>query len=77
MSHANWLESRTWFAAVVLLGLCGLLVGGCASTTVQAQWTDPLFAGRSLRGTAMLVVCNAQAPAIQSASAKTRLRPGC
>jgi hypothetical protein len=20
MSHANWLESRTWFAAVVLLG---------------------------------------------------------
>jgi hypothetical protein len=65
MSHAHWLESRTWFAAVVLLGLYGLLAGGCASTAVQARWTDPLFAGRSLRGATVLVVCNAQAPAIQ------------
>jgi hypothetical protein len=65
MSHANWLKSRAWVAAAALLGLCGLLVGGCASTTVQAQWTDPLFAGRSLRGATVLVVCNAHAPAIQ------------
>jgi hypothetical protein len=65
MSHANWLECRAWFAAVVLLGLCGLLVGGCASTAIQAQWADPLFAGRSLRGATVLVVCNANAPAIQ------------
>ena len=65
MSHANWLKSRTWFATVVLLGLCGLLVTGCASTAIQAQWTDPLFAGRSLQGSTILVVCNAQAPAIQ------------
>jgi hypothetical protein len=65
MSHANWLKSRPWFATVVLLGLCGLLVTGCASTAIQAQWTDPLFAGRSLQGSTILVVCNAQAPAIQ------------
>jgi hypothetical protein len=65
MSLANWLESRISVAAVALLGLCGLLVGGCASTAVQAQWADPLFAGRSLRGTTVLVVCNANAPAVQ------------
>jgi hypothetical protein len=65
MSHANWLESRAWFAAVALLGLCGLPIGGCASTAIQAQWADPLFAGRSLHGATVLVVCNAQAPAMQ------------
>jgi hypothetical protein len=45
--------------------LCGLLVGGCASTAIQAQWADPLFAGRSLRGATVLVVCSANAPAIK------------
>jgi hypothetical protein len=65
MSHANWLESRISVAAVALLGLCGLLTGGCASTAIQAQWADPLFAGRSLRGTTVLVVCHANAPAVQ------------
>jgi hypothetical protein len=65
MSHANWLESRAWATAVALLTLCGLLVGGCASTAIQAQWADPLFAGRSLRGATVLVVCSANAPAIQ------------
>src|SRR5262245_29998172 len=60
------LEGRTRAATVVaLLGLCGLLFGGCASTAVQAQWADPQFAGRSLRGGTALVVCNANAPAIQ------------
>ena len=65
MSHVNWLESRVWDATMALLGLCGLLVTGCASTAIQAQWADPLFAGRSLRGATVLVLCNAQAPAIQ------------
>ena len=65
MSHSNWLESRAWATAVALLTLCGLLVGGCASTAIQAQWADPLFAGRSLRGATVLVVCSANAPAIQ------------
>jgi hypothetical protein len=66
MSHTNWLESRAWVtAAIALIALCGLLVGGCASTAIQAQWADPLFAGRFLRGATVLVVCNVQAPAIQ------------
>jgi hypothetical protein len=65
MSHTNWLESRAWAAAIALLGLCGLLVSGCALTAIQAQWADPLFAGRPLRGATVLVVCNAQAPAIR------------
>ena len=66
MSHVNRLESREWVAAAIaLIGLCGLLVGGCTSTAIQAQWADPQFAGRSLRGGTALVVCNAHAPAIQ------------
>jgi hypothetical protein len=65
MLHTRWLEGRALVATVTLLGLCGLLVGGCASTAVQAQWADPLFAGRSLRGATVLVVCNAQAPVMQ------------
>lgn len=41
-------------------GLAALLgAGGCASTQVGAQWTDPAFQGRSLRGNTLLVVCEA------------------
>jgi hypothetical protein len=66
MSHAHWLESRAWAAVTfALLGLCGLLFGGCASTAIQARWADPQFAGRSLRGATVLVVCNASAAVIQ------------
>jgi hypothetical protein len=66
MSHTNRLESRVWApAAMAWLGLCGLLVGGCASTAIQAQWADPHFGGWSQRGATVLVVCNASAVAIQ------------
>jgi uncharacterized spore protein YtfJ len=66
MPHSNCLESRVRAAAVVtILGLWGLLFGGCASTTIQAQWTDPQFAGRSLRGTTVLVVCHAAGTALK------------
>ena len=66
MSHAHWLEIRAWAAATIaLFGLCGMLIGGCASTAVQTRWADPQFAGRSLRGATVLVVCNASAAAIQ------------
>jgi hypothetical protein len=66
MFHTNWLKNRGWAAAAVaLLGLYGLLVGGCASTAVQAQWADPQFTGQSLRGATVLVVCNAGATAVQ------------
>lgn len=36
-----------------------LALAGCASTQVGAQWTDPAFQGRSLRGSTLLVVCEA------------------
>ena len=43
-----------------------LLAAGCAaSTTVGPQWSDPQFAGRSLRGARLLVVCEAPDPALR------------
>ena len=48
-----------------LCALGGLLIGGCASTNIQAQWTDPQFADHSLRGAKVLVVCNANETAIK------------
>jgi hypothetical protein len=45
--------------AVALLASGGLFVAGCASTRVEAEWSDPQFAGRSLRGAKVLVVCDA------------------
>ena len=60
MSHAHMRTGRALATAagdVLVLG--GFLVGGCASTAVQAQWTDPSFAGQSLRGATVLVVCDA------------------
>jgi hypothetical protein len=47
------------FAAALLLAAGGALVAGCATTQVNAQWSDPEFAGRSLRGQRVLVVCDA------------------
>lgn len=44
----------------VLLAATTLVIAGCAGgTRVQAQWSDPQFAGRSLRGAKVLVVCDA------------------
>ncbi len=40
-----------------LFGL--VLAGGCATTQVNVQWTDPEFKGRTLRGEKVLVVCDA------------------
>lgn len=44
-------------AAAALAAL--LLAAGCASPEVGAQWSDPAFQGRSLRGATLLVVCEA------------------
>ena len=43
--------------AVVLLTL--LALGACASTQLDAQWTDPQSKGSSLRGARVLVACEA------------------
>ncbi len=52
-------------AAAALLAASALGVSGCASTTVAAQWSDPQFAGRSLRGAKVLVVCDAAEPVVK------------
>ncbi len=39
------------------------LLGGCATTRIAADWSDPEFKGRSLRGARVLVVCDADSPA--------------
>jgi hypothetical protein len=38
---------------------------GCASTQLDAQWTDPQFAGTSLRGAKVLVACESSDLAIK------------
>jgi hypothetical protein len=37
----------------------GLGIAGCASTQLDAQWSDPQLAGASLRGAKVLVACEA------------------
>lgn len=57
MFHARsgWRALRPALAALA----AGLAVAGCASTQVDAQWVEPQFAGQSLRGSKLLVVCEA------------------
>jgi hypothetical protein len=52
-------------ATAALCACVGVLVAGCASTNIEAQWTDPRFADHALRGAKVLVVCNARETAIQ------------
>ena len=52
-------------AAALLIGSGVGLMAGCATTQVNVQWSDPEFAGRSLRGEKVLVVCDAPDPAIR------------
>jgi hypothetical protein len=49
---------RSLAAALLIASGAGLLPG-CATTQVSVQWSDPQFAGRSLRGEKVLVVCEA------------------
>jgi hypothetical protein len=57
-------------AKVERIAACALaaaltLLAGCASSKLAAEWTDPQFKGRSLRGTKVFVVCEAAEPAIK------------
>ena len=45
--------------------LCALWLAGCASTQLDAQWTNPDYSGRNLRGASVLVACEAQEPTLQ------------
>lgn len=46
-------------AAALLIASVAGLVSGCSLTNVAVQWSDPKFAGHSLRGEKVLVVCEA------------------
>jgi hypothetical protein len=52
-------------AVAILLAGGALQLAGCASNNIQAQWSDPAFAGHSLHGEKVLVVCDARETAIQ------------
>ena len=54
-------------AAALLIGPGAGMMAGCATTQVTVQWSDPEFAGRSLRGEKVLVVCDAPDAAIRGA----------
>jgi hypothetical protein len=51
---------RPTLLQVVAPLLAAVLVAGCASTQIGAQWTDPQWPKQSLQGTTVLVVCDAQ-----------------
>lgn len=46
-------------------GLAAICLAGCATTQLDAQWTNPDYGGRSLRGAPVLVACEAQEPTLQ------------
>jgi len=64
MARSNVLDT-CGLPAAALVAASGLLIAGCASTRLDAQWSDPQFAGRSLRGAKVLVVCNANEPVVR------------
>jgi len=51
--------------ATCTLAAALLLLAGCASNRLDAEWIDPQFKGRSLRGTKIFVVCETPETAIR------------
>jgi hypothetical protein len=50
----------------LLLGALGaLLLAGCAASRINAQWSDPQFAGQPPRGAKVLVACQASEPTLR------------
>jgi hypothetical protein len=54
MTRALWLS----------MGLA-LLLAGCAGSRINAQWSDPQFAGQPARGAKVLVACQASEPTLR------------
>jgi hypothetical protein len=46
--------------AAASIAALGLLLAGCATTKLDASWSNPEFAGKSLRGQTVLVACQAR-----------------
>lgn len=51
--------SRCTATATAALLAAALLLGGCASTRLVAQWSDPQFAGQPPPGAKVMVACQA------------------
>jgi hypothetical protein len=49
----------------LLAGVLVLATGGCATTSIQAQWTDPEFTNQPLHGGTVLVRCDAEETALR------------
>jgi len=47
-------------SAAPALALAALLLAGCASTKLDASWSNPEYAGKSLAGSTVLVACQAR-----------------
>jgi hypothetical protein len=45
--------------------LCAVMLAGCATTQVDAQWSNPEYSGKSLRGESVLVACEASELTLQ------------
>ncbi len=51
--------------AVAVMFVAALLLAGCASSRVGAQWNDPQFAGQPPRGAKVLVACQGADPTLR------------
>jgi hypothetical protein len=56
---ATGLDAGRSLRLIAASAAAALALAGCASTTLNAQWSDPQFAGKSLRGAKVLVACQA------------------
>ena len=51
--------------ALLLWAGFALLLAGCASSRINAQWSDPQFTGQPARGAKVLVACQAADPTLR------------
>ena len=51
--------------AAIFAGSALVLLGACATTRMDAQWTNPEYQGKSARGAPVLVACEAQDMTLQ------------
>jgi len=56
---------RRGMRPAAMLGGILLALAGCATSQLNAQWSDPQFAGKSLRGARILVACQAVDPTLR------------
>lgn len=53
-----------WVSGAAALAAAWLSGAGCASSAVNAQWSDPAFGGQPPRGAKVLVACRAPDPTL-------------